>query len=315
MSNPKIIAVIGATGAQGRGLVEAILSDPHGAFRARAITRDANSEAAKALKAQGAEVVEANLDDPHSIRRAFEGAYGAFCVTFYWAHMSPVKEITHIQNMAQAAAEAGLEHVVWSTLEDTRKWIPLSDDRMPTLMGHFKVPHFDAKGEADRFFVNAGVPTTFLLATFYWDNFIHFGMGPQKTEDGTLAITFPMGQEKLAGIAAEDIGKCAYSLFQGGQPYVGKFVGIAGEHCSGDEMAQQLTQALGQTVRYQAVSPEQYRGFGFPGADDVANMFQFYRDFSQVFLASRDVEVTRGLNPHLLTFSKWLQKHGGQIPV
>ena len=89
--------------------------------------------------------------------------------------------------MAEAAKDAGVKHAIWSTLEDTRKWIPLSDTRMPTLQGKYKVPHFDAKAEANAFFTDLGVPTTFLLTSFYWDNFIFFGMGPKKGPDGALA--------------------------------------------------------------------------------------------------------------------------------
>src|SRR5947208_120871 len=163
----KIIAVLGATGAQGGGLVRAILDDKTGGFAARAVTRDPNSDKAKALADAGAEVVAGNIDNVKSLTKAFEGAYGAFCVTFYWEHMKPDLELTHARNMAQAAKEAGVRHVIWSTLEDTRQSIPLSDNRMPTLMGKYKVPHFDAKGEADAIFTELGVPTTFLVASFY----------------------------------------------------------------------------------------------------------------------------------------------------
>ncbi|MCI0615232.1 NmrA family NAD(P)-binding protein, partial [bacterium] len=88
MGDKKIIAVVGATGAQGGGLARAILSDKNGDFAARAITREANSEKAKELAKLGAEIVEANIDDEESLKQAFHGAYGAFCVTFFWAHLS-----------------------------------------------------------------------------------------------------------------------------------------------------------------------------------------------------------------------------------
>lgn len=315
MAKKQVIAVVGATGAQGGGLVRAILNDPNSEFAARAITRDVNSEKAIELAKLGAEVVAADLDDPVSVRKAFDGAYGAFCVTFYWAHFSPEKELTQAKVMAEAAKQANVEHVIWSTLEDTRKWIPLSDNRMPTLMEKYKVPHFDAKGEADRFFVDAGVSTTFLLASYYWDNMIYLGMGPQWGEDGTLAITLPMGDKKLAGIAAEDIGRCTYGIFQGGRKYIGKTVGIAGDHLTGTEMAAAFSKALNQEVRYKAVSPETYRGFGFPGADDLGNMFQFYHDFEQVFLGARDLAVSRSLNPSLQDFDTWLVKNKNRIPL
>jgi len=199
MAEKKIIAVVGATGAQGGGLVRAILSDPSGGFAARAITRDVDSAKAKELAKLGAEVVQADVDDEESLRRAFAGAYGAYCVTFFWAHFSPEKEIAEAAAMARAAKRAGVEHVIWSTLEDTRRWVPVDDPRMPTLMGKYKVPHFDAKGEANYLFTGFGVPTTFLLTSFYWDNLIGFGMGPRKGPDGTLAITLPMGDKKLPG--------------------------------------------------------------------------------------------------------------------
>src|SRR5271170_1586970 len=193
MSGTKLIAIVGATGAQGGGLARAVLADPDGGFAVRALTRDPSSEKATALAAQGAEVVQADIDDEASIRSAFEGAYGAFCVTNFWEHFSGEKEIVQAGNMARAAKGAGLKHVIWSTFEDSRKWIPLTDDRMPTLQGRFKVAHFDAKSEADHFFTDLGVPTTLMLTSAYWENFIYFGWGPQRGEDGVLAVTFPMG--------------------------------------------------------------------------------------------------------------------------
>lgn len=315
MEKRPIIAIFGATGAQGGGLARAILNDPTSPFRVRAITRSKLGDQAQELAKLGAEVVEADLDREDTVHAALQGAYGAFCVTFYWAHFSPEKEKRHAQVMADAAFKAGLRHVVWSTLEDTRKWIPLSDNRMPTLMGEYKVPHFDAKGESDRFFVNAGVPTTFLLATYYWDNMIHFGMGPQKNQDGGYVLTLPMGQEKLAGMASEDIGRAAYAIFQNREQYLGKFVGLAGDHLTGDEMASALSQALDQSIQYRAIDPDAYRALGFPGSDDLGNMFQYYRDFAPIFLASRDVAQSRSLNPVMKNFSAWLSENKHRIPL
>ena len=315
MAQKRIIAVIGATGAQGSGLVRAIMGDREGPFTARAITRNVRSDKAKALAALGAEVVAGEVDDAGSLTKAFQGAYGAYCVTFFWEHFSPEREMSQAGNMAKAAKEAGLQHVIWSTLEDTRRWVPLSDNRMPTLMGKYKVPHFDAKGEANKIFSDLGVPTTFLNTSFYWDNFIHFGMGPKKGPDGVLAISFPMGDKKLPGIAAEDIGKCAYGIFKKGKEFIGKSVGIAGEHLTGDQMAASFTKALGKEVRYNAVTPEAYRSFGFPGAEDLGNMFQFKRDFEDVFCGARSLEVSRSLNPSLQTFDAWLDRNRDRIPL
>jgi uncharacterized protein YbjT (DUF2867 family) len=307
MAEKKIIAVVGATGAQGGGLVRAILSDVNSGFTARALTRNVNSDKATELSKLGVDVVAADLDEIESLKRAFAGAYGAFCVTNFWEHFSPEKELAQATNMARAAKEAGLEHVIWSTLEDTRQWVPLSDNRMPTLMGKYKVPHFDAKGEANHLFTDMGVPTTFLLTSFYWDNFIHLRMGPQRGPDGKLAITLPMGDKKLPGIAAEDIGKCAYGIFQREREYISKTVGIAGGHLTGYEMAAAMSEALGEEVRYNDVPPEVDRSLGSP--------FQFERDFNEILCGNRNVDVARALNPELQTFDEWLAQNKSRITL
>ena len=315
MADRKIIALVGATGAQGGGLVRAIQNDRGGPFIARALTRKKDSDTARALAAAGVEVVEADLDRPDTVRRAFEGAYGAFCITNFWEHFSPERELAQATAQARAAKDAGIQHAIWSTLEDTRRWVPLSDNRMPTLQGKYKVPHFDAKGEADDVFHKLGVPTTYLLTSFYWENLIFFGAGPKPGPDGTLLLTFPMGDRKLPGIAVEDIGKCALAIFKRGKEFIGKTVGIAGEHLSGKEMAAGLTKALGREVRYNEVTPEVYRGFGFPGADDMGNMFQFNRDFADDFRRARDLGFTRSLNPELQTYEQWLARNKDRIPL
>jgi len=315
MADKKIIAVVGATGAQGGGVVRAILNDTQGGYAARAITRNVNSEKAKALSALGAEVVEANVDDVESLKRAFAGAYGAFCVTFFWDHLKPEKEIAEASNMARAAKETGIKHAIWSTFEDTRRFVPLSDNRMPTLMGKYKVPHFDGKAEANHFFTDLGVPTTFLLTSWYFENLIFWGSGPKKGPDGKLAVTFPLGNKKMPGIASEDIGKCAYGIFKRGNEFIGKTVGVAGEHLSGSQMAASLSRALGKEVRYNEVPPEVFRNFGFPGADEAGNMYQFKRDFELDYSGVRSLVTSRNLNPELQTFDAWLSRNKDRIPL
>jgi uncharacterized protein YbjT (DUF2867 family) len=310
----RIITVFGATGAQGGGLARALLADPTGGFKVRAVTRKPDSDAGRALAQAGAEVVAADLDDAASVQRAMSGAWGAFCVTNFWEHFSPEKELAQAGAMADAAAQTGVQHVIWSTLEDTRTFLAPDGARMPVLMGKYNVPHFDAKGEANALFTSRG-PTTLLYTSFYWDNLIHFGMGPKKGPDGVLAFTLPMADQRLSGIAAEDIGKCALGIFREGAVHVGASVGIAGEHLSGAQMAAELTKALGQTLRYNAVTPEQYRGFGFPGAEDLGNMFQFYAEFEDAFVKARPVEVARRLNPELQTFAAFLARHKERIPL
>lgn len=315
MPDRKIIAVLGATGSQGGGLARAILADKGSLFAVRALTRNPDSDKAKELAKLGAEVVKADAESTASLRKAFDGAYGAFCVTFFWEHFLPEKETAQAQAMATAAKMADVKHVIWSTLEDTRLKVPLKDNRMPTLMERYKVPHFDAKGESDKLFKQSGVATTLLRTSFYWENFIYFGLGPKRQPDGGLALILPMGDKKLPGIAGEDIGRCAYGILRKGVEYIGQTVGIAGEHLTGNQMAAALTRALGQEVRYNPVTPEAYRELDFPAAKDMANMFQYMSDFESDFCSARSVDSSRSLNPDLLNFDRWLAKNKDRIPL
>lgn len=315
MAEKKIIAVVGATGAQGGGLVRAILNDKSGEFSVRALTRNVNSDKAKAIADMGADVVKANLDDYESLKKAFEGTYGVFGVTNFWEHFSPEKEMAQAASIAKAAKEANVKHVIWSSLDDTRKWIPLSDNRMPTLQGKYKVPHFDAKGESNKFFTESGVPTTILNTVFYWENFIYFGQGPKKGPDGKVTFALPMADSKLPSIAVEDIGKCAYAVFKNGDKYIGKTIGIAGEQLTGKQFAEAFSKAFGQEVVYNAISAETYRGFGFPGADDMGNMYQFKAEFEEDYCKSRSIELSKTLNPSLQNFSSWLEQNKNKIPL
>ncbi len=313
MADNKIIAVVGATGSQGGALCAAILNDPNGGFACRAITRDPSKDKAKALAAGGAEVVHADLDDEASLEKAFAGAYGAYGVTNFWEHFSAEKEKAQARNIAQAAKAAGLKHVIWSTLEDTRKLMSPSDTRMPMLQEKYRVPHFDGKGEADAYF--QGLPATCLITSFYWDNIYMFGMAPKKGDDGVYTWVFPMGNSRLAGIAAEDIGKAAYGIFKAGPQYIGKTIGVTGENLTLHEMAAKLSKGLGIPVKYVAVEPDAYPGFGFPGADELGNMFQVDRDFEKEVLGARDGNLTRSLNPQLQTFDQWIATNKSKIPV
>lgn len=312
MADKKIIAVLGSTGSQGGGLCRAILADKTGEFACRAITRDTAKPKAAELAGKGAELVRADIDDVESLKKAFAGAYGVYAVTNFWEHFSGEKEKAQAKNIADAARAAGVKHVVWSTLEDTRKLMPPSDKRMPMLQEKYRVPHFDAKAEADAYF--SGLPVTLLLTSFYWDNLYLFGLAPKKGADGKHSWAFPMGNARLAGIAAEDIGKVAYGVFKAGREYIGKTVGIYGEALTIEQMGQTLSKVLGVgPITYNAVEADAYRGFGFPGADELGNMFQVYRDFEQQVVGARDVSLARRLNPELQTYEQFVAKNKAAI--
>lgn len=315
MSLIPLITVFGATGAQGGGLARALLQAADRPFRVRAVTRRPGCAEAQALAAQGAELCVADLDEPASVERAMQGAHGAYCVTNFWAHRSPQRERQQAAHLAEGARRAGVQHVIWSTLEDTRRVIAPDGRRMPVLVDGCNVPHFDAKGEADEAFIARGLPLTRLLTSFYWDNLIHFGMQPQRPADGGLVFVLPMGDAALPGIAAEDIGTCAAALFRRGPAVIGQRIGIAGEHLTGAQMADALARALGEPVRHVAMAPADYARLGFPGADDLANMFAFKQLFNEGYRAVRAVDATRALHPGLMGFDAFLARHAGRLPI
>lgn len=315
------IAVVGATGSQGGGLARAILTDPDQQFAVRALTRNAQSAAARELAAAGAEVLEADLNDEAAMTRGFDGAHGAFVVTNYWAQRTPEEEtartaaeaeLHQAQTAARAAKAAGVQHVVFSTLEDTREHFG-DDERVPTVEGRYKVPHFDAKAEADELFTTYGVPTTLLRTAGFFEGFAG-PLAPVREADGSLVLTLPMADRPMSGIAVQDIGKTALGIFKRAAEFVGKTVSIAGEHLTGEEFAAALTEALGETVLYRPQDWDDFRRLGLPGAIEMANMFQYYAEDSQRFTSARDLAVVRQLNPALQSFRDWLAVHRDEIP-
>ncbi|HEV7449861.1 MAG TPA: NmrA/HSCARG family protein [Pseudonocardiaceae bacterium] len=314
---------MGAIGAQGGGLVRAILADPAGPFTARALTRNADSGRARELASQGVEVIEADLDDEASLRKAFDGAYGAYVVTNFWAQRTPEQEqartraeieLDQAAAAARAAKDAELRHVVWSTLEDTRPHFARLGIEVPNALGNYKVPHFDAKGAANASVTALGVPTTFLQTTMYYEGFLQ-GAGPHRNGNGELVLSIPMADNMLAVIAGEDIGKAALGVLGRGDEFIGKTVSIAGTHATGEELAAKFTAALGEKVVYQPLTTDQMRESGQPGALETANMFQFYSDASEYFTGVRDLDLVRKLNPELQTLDSWLTQHKSEIPL
>nr|WP_296066921.1 NmrA/HSCARG family protein [uncultured Actinoplanes sp.] len=321
MSDKKIIAVLGSTGSQGGGLVRAILDDPDGPFAVRAITRNAGSAKAQEYAARGAEVVEADLDDEASVKAAFDGAYGAYIVTNFWDQLTPEEEAVRTRsqrekeqarNAARAAKAAGLRHVVWSTLEDTRPHFEHLGSELPDLEHGYKVPHFDVKGEANAYFLELGVPTTFLETTFYYESFLQ-GQGPRRDQNGRLTLTLPMGGSVFAMVASEDIGRTAYGIFQAGPRFIGRTVGLAGAHATGDELAELFGKVLGEKVVYAPITHDQMRAADWALAKEIGNMFQFYTEAADTFIGNRDLDLVRSINPRLKPLDEWLAEHRDEL--
>lgn len=312
MGNETLIAVLGATGSQGGGLCHSLLDDPtKGDFECRAITRDPAKAKAEELRLKGAEIARADIDDVVSLAEAFHGAHGVFAVTNFWEHQSAEKEKQQARNIAHAAKAAKVKHIVWSTLEDTRQFMPSTDTRMPFLQGDYRVPHLDCKNEANEYFRN--LPTTYLITSFFWENLYNFQMCPKRNASGDHVWTMPMGDARLAAQATPDIGRAVHAIFASGTEYIGQTVGIVSEALTVQQMCDVVAREFNVSVNYNPIEPDTYRKFPFPGAEEIGNNFQYFRDFNDEFLKFRSVESMRKLNPNPQSFADFVSAQRDRI--
>jgi len=289
-----LIAVVGATGSQG-GSVARFLKNS-GKYRVRGLTRNTDSDAAQKLQAEGIELVVADLTNKESLVNAFSGCYGVFGVTNYWeAPDKPEIELQQGHNIADAAKQAGIKHVVFSSLEDCEK---LSG-------GKYKVAHFDGKARIAEYMKSIGLSVTEVRLAFYMDNF-QTNMHP-KDENGTWVFSLPMGNKRMAMVAVQDIGGIVLYTFDHPNESIGKVYGVAGDALTGEEIAQQFTQVTGKPAIYRDIPVEVFKKFPFPGAAELGNMFQFYQDSATKV---NDVPHCKQIYPQLKSFKDWLQQTG-----
>jgi len=296
MSTRKKILVFGATGAQGGSVARNLIA--RGKFDVRALTRKPDSPAAQALRDLGAEVVQGDLDDPASLRAALEGCYGAFGVTNFWEHFA--KEEEQGRNLVNAVAESKVEHFIFSTLPPIEK----------ETNGALKSPHFDLKAEHEELARSLGIPATFVHVPFYYENFLYF-FPPRPAGDGTYRFGFPQGDTPLAAISVEDVGAVVAPMFEEPEKYIGKVVKLAGDEIPATAYAEVMSRVTGADIQYAYVPRETFAAFGFPGAEDLADMFEYYR----LHIPSRidDIKTCRALAPDLQSFDTWAKRNEGKL--
>jgi uncharacterized protein YbjT (DUF2867 family) len=290
MTNRKSILVFGATGAQGGSVARNLLA--RGRFGVRAFTRKPDSPAAQALREAGAEVVEGNLDDRSSIEAALAGCYGAFGVTNSWEHFA--KEAEEGRNLVDAVAATHIEHFVFSTLVSIEKLTG----------GALRSPHFDIKAELEDYTRSLGIPSTFVHVPFYFENFFAF-FAPRPVGDGTLQFGFPQGDTPLAAMSVEDLGLLVAPMFEQPESYIGKVVEPAADEITAAKYAEIMSRHLGADIRYAYVPREVFAKLGFPGAEDLADMFEFYR----LHMPSRAGAIA----PELQSFDTWMSRNEGKM--
>lgn len=280
MSNSeKMIVVTGATGQQGGATARHLLAQ---GWRVRALVRDPNKPAAQALAAKGAELVQGDLDDRASLDRALAGAYGVFSVQTFMGPDGPAGETRQGKLLADAAQAAGVQHFVYTSVGGAERKSGL--------------PHFESKFQIEEHIRGLGLPATILRPVFFMENLRSPWMGPR---DGVLAIGL-RPTTALQMIAADDIGAFAALAFARPQEFIGKAIEIAGDALTGPQMADALTRATGQPVRFVEQPLEQVRSFNA----EMADMFAWFNDHGY----AADIPALRKLHPGLMTFETWLRK-------
>ena len=290
MADKRTILVTGATGGQGGGVARHLLKG--GKFRVRCLTRDPKSAKAAALAQAGAEVVKGDLANPSSLAAALAGCYGCFGVTNFWEHFAA--EYQQGINLVDAVKAAGIEHFIFSTLPNCKK----------ITKGAIEVPHLDMKAQIEEHARELKLPATFVNVAFYFENFLTF-FPPQKQANGVLSFGFPQGDTPLAGVAVEDTGGVVAAIFDRPNEFRGKTVGVVGDDLTGSKYAEIMARVLGQTVVYNYIPRDAYAAFGFPGAKELADMFEFNR----LYVPSRqaDVAQSRSLYPGMQSFEAWMR--------
>ncbi|BBU32060.1 nucleotide-diphosphate-sugar epimerase (plasmid) [Burkholderia sp. THE68] len=271
MSNTqKLIAVVGATGQQGGAVVRALQAS--GQFKVRALTR--NPAAHPKL---GDEVVLADFNRPETLKAAFAGAYGVFLVTNSWE--AGADELGQALAAVTAAKEAGVQHLIWSTLPNVEA----------ISRGDIDVPHFTNKAKVERIVTEAGFAHhTFVIAPFYYQNLLG-AMGPQKQANGTTGWALPLDRERRVIHAGDitELGRLVAGAFA--QPELagrGEHLPLVGDFLSFSEIIATLNRQ-GNAFSFTQVPREVFATW-FPGAGDIAAMLAYFEAHTYLGSDSRD---------------------------
>ncbi|MBN3293480.1 NMRL1 protein, partial [Polypterus senegalus] len=285
----KLITVFGATGAQGKSVVQALLSD--GSFKVRAVTRDPTKAVAQKMVSQGVEVVKGDFDKEGDIKAAMQGAYGCFFVTNFIEHQQKALEVKQGQTAANVAKALGIKHFIYSSLQNVNR----------ETGGKLQVPHFDGKGEVEEYLRDIGVPSTCLRLPAYFENFLSFFKPHNVPNKNVYTVAIPMGDVPLDGMAVEDFGPVVVSVLKHPNEYIGKDITLSTDLLTVDEYCAILSECLGKNIQNAKMSVEDYEKLGFPMAEELANMFRYY-----MMRPKRDIPLTMKLNPKAKNFKQWV---------
>lgn len=293
MANKPIILVTGATGSQGGGVAHFLAKS--GKYIVRGLTRDVHSKKAASLVSEGISLVEGNLDDKNSLLKAMKDCYGVFGVTNFWEHFE--KEAQQGKNLIEAVKESNIQHFILSSLPPVNK----------ISKGELSSPHFDIKADYETYAKSLNLNLTIVHIAFYFDNFLS-SLSIQKLEDGNFHFGFPQRENtKLGGVAAADIGGVVAAIYEKRNEFIGKTIRIVADAQYPKEYARIMSEILGVKVIYDYIDRKTFAGFNFPGASDLADMFEFY----SLFITNEQgaMEESKKLFPQIRNFETWLKEN------
>jgi len=299
-SDKKIIAVVGGTGTQGGSVVRSLLAD--GTFAVRALTRKVDGEAAQKLKAAGVEVVAADLEDVESLKKAFKGAYGVFGTTDFWSLFFGVEKLDQAKtrdheaqlgkNIVDAVEAVGIQHFVWSTLDDTRK------------VG-LEVYHFTSKAIVDNYLKTKKVPTTYLLPCVYFSNLSVFKW--LKKEGDAFIVDIPIPYNvSTPWFDANETGDWVVPIFKNPGEWIGKTAHAIGSSNTAVEFAEVLKKKTGKNINLNKITEEQFESQEFH--DEIGDELWLNIKFIVKASMVRDAQQSKQINPNASDLEKWIEK-------
>ncbi|HEY9677579.1 MAG TPA: NmrA/HSCARG family protein [Drouetiella sp.] len=271
-----IFLVTGATGAQGGAVAQSLLARGK---TVRALVRDPNKDAAKALQDRGVELAVGSYDDSESLKNAMKNVHGVFSLQNFF-ETGFDKEVQQGKQIADIAKQSGVKHLVYSSV--------IGADRKSG------VPHFESKWLIEEHIRAVGIPHTMLRAVAYMENIPNF----QWFKDGKLYI--PMHPTKdWQLISTKDIGEFAAIAFTNSS-LLNKALEIAGDQLTMIQAAETFTRVLGSPVTFQEQSIVEVRAYN----EELALMFEWFNNKANY----ADLDALRKLHPGLMTLESWLRQ-------
>ncbi|XP_022288106.2 nmrA-like family domain-containing protein 1 isoform X4 [Crassostrea virginica] len=300
---PRTVVIFGSTGLLGGAIARRLLQEPF-LYKVRCVTRRSSSEKARQLAEHGAVIVNADLGETKSLEKALEGADIMFLTTHYWDERNKEKEVIKGLNAIDAAIQCGVKHIIFNGSENVKKIIGKECN------------HLDSKSAIEEYIREVEVTTndiginfTILRLPFWLENFYSV-FKPHKLKHAVYAVALPLEGCELDMMSVEDVGEVIASILRRPRQYYGKTLNLSAEALSMENIVDTFNRHFdNRKFTDPKIRVKDMEKFQFPGAKDLAAMFEFYQSGEAV----RDIKLTRKLNPHAMTFDRWLSENRDKV--